>query len=175
MKIQIRYNVFETNSSSTHAVSIFKGTNYSIPKNIEIRPGEFGWYCDTFHDPESKLSYLYTWILERCHRYKYNEVTNKCDIIVDWNKLTEYQRRIKSKLLEAGVKNVTFEKNEGYFETGYIDHSDQLDDTHLETILEKYFLDFVFNQRSYIETGNDNDDIDVKEAYGADYSFYKGN
>ena len=173
MKIQIRYNVFETNSSSTHAVSIFKGTNYSIPENIEIHPGEFGWGYDTFHDPESKLSYLYTWILGKCYTYKYNEVTNKVDSIVDWDKLTEYQRRIKSKLLEAGVKNVTFEKNDGYFENGYIDHSEQLMDTHLETILEKYFLDFVFNKRSYIETGNDNDDVEVCEACDADYSFYK--
>ena len=139
MKVQIRCNIFETNSSSIHAVSIFKGTNYSIPENIEIRPGEFGWYPDTFCDPESKLSYLYTWILEKCHTYKYNDVTNKCDVVFDWDKLTQYQDLIKNKLLEAGVKNVTFEKNNGYFEYGYIDHSDQLMDTHLETILEKYF------------------------------------
>lgn len=175
MKTQIRKNVFETNSSSTHAVSIFRGSNYSIPEKIVIRPGEFGWDCETFSDPESKLAYLYTWILNKCKSYEYNEVTEKIDDHYDYKKLKDYQYRIKSKLLEAGVKEVEFEKCNGWFEDGYIDHSEDLYNEDLEAILEDYFEDYVFNYASYIETGNDNDDYDVCEAADADYSFYKGN
>ena len=166
MKTQIRKNVFETNSSSTHAVSIFKGSNYEIPDSIVIRPGEFGWECREYSSPEAKLSYLYTWILCKCATY---------DDSYDYDKLKDYQYRLKSKLLEAGVKEVEFEKCGGYWDEGYIDHSEDLYPEDLEAILEDYFLDYVFNPDSYIETGNDNDDEEVCEAVGADYSFYKGN
>ena len=175
MKTQIRKNVFETNSSSTHAVSIFRGSNYIIPEKIVICPGEFGWECETYSCPEDKLSYLYTWILSKCNSYEYNEVTEKYDEHYDYDKLKDYQYRLKSKLLEAGVKEVEFEKCNGWSEDGYIDHSEDLYNEDLEAILEDYFLDYVFNDASYIETGNDNDDYPVNEAAGADYSFYKGN
>ena len=175
MKKQIRKNIFETNSSSTHAVSIFRGSNYVIPERIEIYPGEFGWECREYSSPEAKLSYLYTWILSKCMSYEYNEVTEKYDDKYDYKKLKDYQYRIKSKLLEAGVKEVEFNKCSGWFEEGYIDHSEDLYNDDLETILEDYFLDYVFNPASYIETGNDNDESEVCEAAGADFSIYKGN
>lgn len=175
MKLQIRRSIFETNSSSTHAVSIFRGGPYDIPERITIRPGEFGWECETYSCPEDKLSYLYTWILEKCNSYDYNDVTQKYESHYDYKKLKDYQYRLKSKLLEAGVKEVEFETCGGYWENGYIDHSEDLYNDDLEAILENYFLDYVFNYASYIETGNDNDDYDVCEAAGADYSFYKSN
>ena len=175
MKKQIRRGAFETNSSSTHAVSIFRGSNYSIPEKIVIRPGEFDWECETFSDPEAKLSYLYTWILSKCKSYEYNDVTEKYEDHYDYKKLKDYQYRIKSKLLDAGVNEVEFEKCNGWFEDGYIDHPEKLYPNYLEEILENYFLDYVFNPASYIETGNDNDESEVCEAAGADFSFYKGN
>ena len=175
MKKQIRKNIFETNSSSTHAVSIFRGSNYVIPERIEIRPGEFGWESREYSSPEAKLSYLYTWILDKCRSYEYNEVTEKYDDQYDYKKLKDYQYRIKSKLLDAGVKEVEFDKCNGWCDEGYIDHSEELYDDDLETILEGYFLDYVFNPDSYIETGNDNNEYRVCEADNADFSFYKGN
>lgn len=175
MKKQIRKNIFETNSSSTHAVSIFRGGPYDIPERITICPGEFGWECEIYSDPESKLSYLYTWMLVKCNKYEYNEVTGHYESHYDYDKLKDYQYRLKSKLLEAGVKEVEFKKSNGYWEDGYIDHSEDLFNEDLETILEEYFLDYIFNNASYIETGNDNDDYDVNEDGNADFSFFKGN
>lgn len=176
MKTQIRRGAFETNSSSTHAINIFRGYDEkNIPEKIIIRPGEFGWECDTFNDPESKLSYLYTWILSKCKSYEYNDVTEKYEDHYDYKKLKDYQYRIKSKLLDAGVKEVKFVKCNGWFEDGYIDHSEDLYNEDLEAILENYFEDYIFNDASYIETGNDNDDIDVCEDSSADFSIYKSN
>lgn len=61
MKRQIRKSVFETNSSSTHAICITKKKdNYKIPKHIDFEFGEFGWECDEYHDTRNKASYLIT-------------------------------------------------------------------------------------------------------------------
>ena len=118
MKTQIRKNIFETNSSSTHAVSIFRGSNYSIPEKIVIRPGEFGWECETFSDPESKLAYLYTWILSKCRSYEYNEVRPRTYRIKAQKEFTDFskskrknQKKIRKeikKLLQYIRRNVDF-------------------------------------------------------------------
>lgn len=61
MKTQIRMGVFETNSSSTHAICITKKKdNYKIPKHIDFEFGEFGWECDEYSDICNKASYLIT-------------------------------------------------------------------------------------------------------------------
>ena len=63
MKRQIRRGVFETNSSSTHSVSIFsrKTRKYSdIPKNSEIIiDGNYEYGTDIF-DEMGKLNYIVT-------------------------------------------------------------------------------------------------------------------
>lgn len=175
MKRQIRRGAFETNSSSTHAINIFRSPHYNIPESITVKPGEFGWEVETYGSPEDKLSYLYTWILSKCNIWEYNDVTGKYETHYDYKKLKDYQYRIKSKLEEAGVKEIDFQNCGGYWADGYIDHTENLYDSDLEEILENYFLDFVFGDRSYIETGNDNDSLDVCEDSGADFSIYKGN
>lgn len=90
MKIQIRKSVFETNSSSTHAIAIdksYRGVNdilwmrhckeevlneeqkeklkkYPLPKSVYFAPGEFGWEAETYTDTQSKASYLITAMYE---------------------------------------------------------------------------------------------------------------
>ena len=81
---QTRHNIFETNSSSTHSVSL---TNISsdIPNfeqlesyvdpadhYIHIKFGEFGWGYDEYTDAYTKLQYLLNMIMdthkgEFCH------------------------------------------------------------------------------------------------------------
>lgn len=157
MKKQIRKGAFETNSSSTHAINIFRGYDEkNIPESIVVTPGEFGWECDTYYDAESKLSYLYTWCLS---------VMSK----------DEAEYKIKEALVNLGVKEVEFEDGTGWYEDGYIDHSGNLYREDLDTIFENYFGDFIFGDSSYIETGNDNDDVDVCEDGRADFSIYKSN
>lgn len=157
MKIQIRQGVFETNSSSTHAINIFRGYNEkNIPESIVVRPGEFGQECDTYYDFKSKLSYLYTWCLNLMSK-------------------DEAEYKITQALNNLRVKEVEFEECSGWYEEGYIDHSEELYSEDLNTIFENYFGDFIFGDSSYIETGNDNSDIEVYEDGRADFSIYKGN
>lgn len=157
MKIQIRKGVFETNSSSIHAINIFRGYNEkNIPESIVVRPGEFGWECDTYYDFESKLSYLYTWCLNLMSK-------------------DEAEYKITQALNNLGVKEVEFEECSDWYEEGYIDHSEELYSKDLNIIFENYFGDFIFGDSSYIETGNDNSDIEVYEDGRADFSIYKGN
>lgn len=170
MKKQIRRGAFETNSSSTHAINIYRGSNYDIPKEIVVRTGEFGWEFTTYNNPEDKLAYLYTWCMCKCTSFEMNEVTGKWETHIDYKKRKDYQYRIKSKLEALGVKEVYF-----YDGDDYIDHDENLLESDLEEILENYFEDFIFNDSSYIETGNDNDDREVDEDYNADFHLYKGN
>ena len=58
--INVRQNLFETNSSSVHAICIAKDNNYYIPKSLHFAFGEFGWETEVLTNPESLASYLYT-------------------------------------------------------------------------------------------------------------------
>ena len=70
MKRQIRRNVFETNSSSMHAVAIMKEDERDtlvVDKTInKVRTkfGEYGFGVEVYTDAETKLSYLVTMLVE---------------------------------------------------------------------------------------------------------------
>ena len=87
----------------------------------------------------------------------------------------EAEYKITQALNNLGVKEVEFEECSGWYEEGYIDHSEELYSKDLNTIFENYFGDIIFRDSSYIETGNDNSDIEVYEDGRADFSIYKGN
>jgi len=69
MKI-IRYGVFETNSSSTHSLTLGKDKTLldtlALPTNdnneVIIKLGEFGWGPEEFRAQLSKLAYLLTMV-----------------------------------------------------------------------------------------------------------------
>ena len=73
MKV-IRRGVFETNSSSTHSITLtrkpftptpwsqFEGTGEG--KVVVVYPGEFGWEMRSYDDPETKASYALTYAHE---------------------------------------------------------------------------------------------------------------
>ena len=67
MKKQIRQGVFETNSSSTHSVSIPEKINplftkntliTDIDNNIILNGGEFGWEIQDYTDALTKANYM---------------------------------------------------------------------------------------------------------------------
>ena len=148
MKI-IRKSVFETNSSSTHVISITKHSNYNIPKHINFKFGEFGWEYATYKDMESKASYLYTM----------TEYFNG-EYIEEFNKRELYLKKIMEYLDEEGV-TYTFEDRKvneyGWDDNGFIDHGAYSPEI-IEGILEskEKFFRYLFDDRSYITTGNDN-------------------
>ena len=160
-KTIIRKGVFESNSSSTHAICIATYSTLAFPDFVKFRIGEFGWECTTYHLFEDKASYLYTAILEL------KEDENKGDIPVEeWEEI----EWITNVLANNGIA-VEFEEprwgkwecsEEYYLDYGYIDHASELKDW-LKDILsdEDTLLNYLFSEDSYVETGNDNDEYSV--------------
>lgn len=165
MKNKIRFGVFETNSSSIHAISVNRGGGDIAAKSfadnhagqvLHVEGDTFGWEFDTYCDPISKLSYILTLAAS--------------DGIDNYNKRVDFMKNI----LESTGFVVDFQKmvehksSDGKFswvepEDGtdiYIDHSDGWGGNFKEKIFsdKDFFLDFVFNNNSYILTGNDNSD-----------------
>ena len=147
MKRQIRQGVFETNSSSTHAICISKDHDTSklkLPDSVSFDHGEFGWECRKLRHIWEKASYLYEAILgtycengaeEKLEHIK--EVLNKHSIECDFEPC--------------------FDK---YWDDGYIDHVGQDDMPEwLESMIndEDALLTYLFGD-AFIVTGNDNGD-----------------
>lgn len=169
MKIQVRTGVFETNSSSTHAICIakepvdFDGTIKTITFNI----GEFGWELDKLDTPNIKASYLYTAI----YSLYYDE------------EIKESLEFIKQTLESVGIeaifntpKFINYDNGDKYL-SGYIDHVNKAD-TLLKALLSDRdrLLSFLLSSKSFIATGNDNDNqsVSIKVNYEHE-EYYKGN
>lgn len=176
MKLQVRNGVFETNSSSTHAVSVcaFDINKHEIPETVVFETGDFGWEIRDYNDVDSKAAYLWTAVVS-----EYQYLDEEEDLI-----------RIKSaftKILnDAGVKNVYFKDadyktsdwvSRPYLDVdGYIDHAGDLFGWANEMIEEpELLLGYLFNNESVVSTGNDNDEYGVNYAKNAVYTIYKGN
>ena len=54
----IRKGIFETNSSSTHALVISNNDVMNIESPLVFRFGEFGWEFEEYSCPEDRASYL---------------------------------------------------------------------------------------------------------------------
>jgi len=158
--INIRKNVFETNSSSTHSICVTKNNILDNKiTHLHFLTGEYGWECNTLNSTHGKASYLYTGIL--------------------YNDKTELIKLIK-KILDKNNITYGFEENkktEYGYDNGYIDHGGNLN-SFLEEICndENKLMRYLFSSESFIITGNDNDDYDVeiKVDYNHD-EYYKGN
>ena len=152
MKRQIRSCVFETNSSSTHAICIAKNGGYTKPGHIDFTFEEFGWEVDTYEDVYSKASYLITAIFDSSKEYtdeKLQQLKNILDV-----------ENITYSIPEPKVKSWEYDGKTRYYYAidGYIDHAD---DTHefLDAVLSdsEKLMRFLFGD-SMIVTGNDNGD-----------------
>lgn len=67
MRITIREGVFETNSSSIHAITISSGEREKPDKHYDIRLGSYGYGSDKLTTVEERASYL--WSLACCISY----------------------------------------------------------------------------------------------------------
>lgn len=135
---QIRRNVFETNSSSTHSIAIpnEKMSNYSSV--IHFGFGEFGWSFDEVNPAD----YLYTAIYAF---YEDEDIRKeKIDII--------------KRVLDENNIRYTFEEptiNSWGDIQGYIDHSYELGDFLNDVFAnDSNLLNFIFD--GIVLTGNDN-------------------
>ena len=152
--IQIRKGFFETNSSSTHSITLGDVDKMSIctllRPNIDgvvmIDGGsEFGWEQDIYRDSMAKSSYV--WI-----------------IIRDWSEPTDIfspdskSKEERLKMFENVIKNQTGCREIIYFDdSGYIDHqSVEGDECGWLFESEEVLRNFIFNKNSILETDNDN-------------------
>jgi hypothetical protein len=182
MKTQIRQGVFETNSSSTHAISVAKffpedwNVSYKVPEKVHFAlDEEFGWEFETYDDTDSKAAYL--WLII-CDMYS---------DIKDLDELKAVKAHIEEVLTNAGVKEVTFDmgsykeswRNDGslYLDyTGYIDHCYNAHEF-AKSLLEndEMMLAYLLDSDSCVATGNDNSDEEVFESKHAKWVYRKGN
>lgn len=152
MRRQIRRSVYETNSSSTHAICIAKD-GYELKDHIDFHTGEYGWECEEYGDLDNKASYLITAILSMDKEYADEKLTRLKDI------LDEYE--ITYTIPELNIKSYEYGKEKHYYyDIGYdyIDHAGELK-SWLDDLLsdsDKLFR-YLFGN-SIIITGNDNGD-----------------
>ena len=141
MKMQIRQGVFETNSSSIHAICISKDHDISkleLPFLVKFMRDEFGRENDKLSDTYKKASYLYESILGI---YK--------------NKADEKLKHIETVLSNYEI-TCSFEENS----YGYIDHVGTGVKEWIEKIVDddEMLLTYLFGD-AFIITGNDEDGI----------------
>ena len=144
MKTVTRQSAFETNSSSTHSITInknnvlFDSITPDALGTISLFGGEFGWEWEIYDDPITKANYC------------------AVDALGDEEHTEMLIRVIK---LHTGAKEVKILASGDYehVNRSYIDH--QSKGTSLEAFSDDDTLkNFIFNRRSKLFTGNDNDD-----------------
>lgn len=128
--INIRKNLFETNSSSCHSIvysSIDRGYDFNLPVDsngtLEIEFDEFGWGPAILKTPIEKLSY---YITDHAGKFWYDDYSDPEKLV---DNLKKFERKpdilelvdlIKSKCPQ--IKDVKFKLHSGYYQFGYIDH-----------------------------------------------------
>lgn len=158
--IQIRHGVFETNSSSTHSVTVFSKkfspSTLDVYSDgyIHVNLGEFGWEVRNYYSQNERLSYLLTMLYELTGRnipYSHNYEQNVMESMIESDDFTRIVEDVCSYTDADGIViDNTY---------GYIDHQSSTDE--YRTIDE--FLDdcgctiteFVFGDIC-VHTDNDN-------------------
>lgn len=139
---QVRHKVFETNSSSTHSISI--STNNPVTMDtlyvdetgtVIIYPGEFGWEVEEYTDAQTKASYCYTY----CKNYNLDKLDMLTCVL----------------MYQTGAKNVHYVTLEGSYPDGYIDHQ-SIDVCNIAFEDDETLRMFIFNRSSVLRTDNDN-------------------
>ena len=172
---QIRRNVFETNSSSTHSVCISSNYNKYFDSNslnafidydnkVHVRFGEFGWEIEDYNSPYDKLQYIVTMLVET----EGNNVSCVDDLFeTDGFKLindavADYCHCDGIWIDEnMEMDSYTWNGNTHYYieHEGYIDHQSCEDYNSVQDFLDYYDLDitqFIFDGDVIVHTDNDN-------------------
>ena len=150
---QIRSNVFETNSSSTHSICISKKPVSVDGSSIHFYIGEYGWENDCVNAAD----YLYTAILTQNDS---DELLHQLKNILDAHSISyEFEEPQYSSDDEDGWKRL---------ENGYIDHSDETREFIYAVLSNEDMLMRCLFGDSCVHTGNDNQDCDPSGCNIAD-------
>lgn len=170
--IKIRNDCFETNSSSVHAMIISKEEISPVNVTVHFDIGEYGWEEREYHDIDDKASYFYT---AACAVKGYDvedEITNM---------LSPYGIKCKFGIAKfKSYKSSYDNKTYTYLNNGYVDHDyDCADFVNAMMNDPDMLVRFLFNNDSFVHTGNDNDEMEwFDEVRNTDYPhdlFVKGN
>lgn len=163
--IQVRNGIFETNSSSVHAISVYTVPPKDLPKKIHLTLGEYGWG----HGLYSLPNYIFTACAEM---KRIDDLIGMLDTIG-----VECTMDPTPDVIAKSIKK------RGYlpYDLGYIDHCGCLSDF-IDAILcdEHLFKCAMFNPESQVELGNDNvyeDEEEIPRPIEGEhwYSFRKWN
>lgn len=176
MKRQIRRGVFETNSSSTHSVSVSRTNTQYYDSNVlnafidecdnkvHVKFGEFGWEIRNYYLPTDKLQYIVTMLAET----EGNNISSVEELFeTDGFKLindaiADYCH-CDGIWIDEDIKLESYEWNGrvlSYIEhNGYIDHQSCEGYNSVQDFLDYYGLDatqFIFDTGVTVHTDNDN-------------------
>ena len=162
----IRYNIWETNSSSMHTVTVRRERDineyYRPPSDgvITIQLDEYGWGGDPCDDFISKLKYAMSMVLhtEYPGYHDYNE-----DSVIDQNileNLDGYKLLLDAINKHMDCKSIIIKRNNNsYYPYGYIDHQSYENYNSLHDFLDDWSVDaerFLFDDGVVVWIDNDN-------------------
>lgn len=182
---QIRTQIFETNSSSSHSLNFRKKDpklNYAgldeyvkKDKKLHMKFGQFGWGYDEYEDAYNKLSYLLTMIIEtkkatfcRSGITSLDEYYNLDEFILVEAIITEHVKDCTGIIIDSKVEFNPYDdpeidinnKSRGYVShDGYIDHQSCEYYGCLDDFLNDYETDienFIFDENIQLIIDNDN-------------------
>ena len=151
MKRQVRYGVFETNSSSCHSISI-----RDLEPTLLIEFGEFGWGYEEYNDMLTKLKYILTMAAETNIYWKTKEEFLETEDFIKINDLIKTETPYR-----GGIEfNDSQFPGEQYNRiNGYIDHQSYEGYKNIQDFLDDYgvtLYDFIFNPEVVLIIDNDN-------------------
>ncbi len=183
MKRQIRQGCFETNSSSVHTICVASqelNRIKNLPSSVSFEFGSYGWELDKYTSRFDRANYLYTAIIQLggvLKKLQYSQMIKRLQFIND----TLKKHNIDVYFADFGVTVSNWEKKIVCYtdcldESG-IDHVGELEEF-VNTVCsdEDILMNYLFSEQSYIQTGNDNEDI--VPVINVDYphrEFYKYN
>lgn len=169
--IKIRNSVFETNSSSIHAICVSSKPVDANGLTVRLRIGEFGWEHEWYQDIDSRASYIYT---AACYIYDKDFYKKFKELLEPYGIKVECYGSDRARFTNWG-------SDEYYLDNGYIDHGGELQEF-VDRCLDDadVLIRFIFGEESFVMTTNDNcdyddDEKDAQVEAGDNELIWKGN
>lgn len=160
VKTKIRRNVFESNSSSSHSLTVNKcGSTGKLEvdeyeNKVITHFGEFGWGYDTYTDPETKLSYLVTMLIEtNCDCFSIEELCETDDFKAINDVVAEHCE-CSGILIDEEITKKSW--GDWADHEGYIDHQSVMNITKLLNNYDCTIEEFIFDPGIELIIDNDN-------------------
>lgn len=166
---KVRYNVWETNSSSSHTVSVrgkrnVDGDYYNCctqsNRIIKVGLDEYGWHGDPCDNFQSKLAYALSMVLNTEYpNFRYYDE----DFVINQDTLEKcegYQIILNAIRRHMDVFGILIERKHDYYPYGYIDHQSCEDYHSLQDFLDDWNVDierFLFDDGVVVLILNDNE------------------